>query len=106
MSESISNWMNEIKEGVWTSFGTASKDIMSVWAVFIVSRMKTSKQSYPSQKPIAVLSGGLARAIQSSSIETGLQTESEIVYERTVNVPHGAISEYGKEEFITKKQMK
>ena len=91
----ISEWIKKIERGIWDSFGMASKEVMDAWAVFIVSRMKTNKQTYPSAKPISIYQGNLARAIQNSSNDTGIMENNVIVYERNVRVPYAAISEYG-----------
>lgn len=94
----ISEWMRKIKTAVWDGLSKSSKDIMNVWAVTIVSRMKTG-QGYPSTKPIAIAKGRLARAIQgvSDSSDDGIVDDSAIVYERTIRVPYADISERGGE---------
>jgi hypothetical protein len=93
----ISEWIKKIERGIWDSFGMASKEVMDAWADFIVLRMKTNKQTYPSAKPISIYQGKLARGLQGreGSIDDGLVDDSVIVYERTVRVPYAAISEYG-----------
>lgn len=93
----ISEWMQRIKVGIWDSFGMASKEVMDAWAVFIVSRMKMNRQTYPSAKPISIYQGRLARGIQggSESYDDGIVDESAIVYERTIRVPGAALNEYG-----------
>lgn len=95
MSE-IQEWMNKIRQGIWTGLGASAKDIMQVWAVFMVSGMKQG-QSYPSTKPIGIVSGRLARAIQGQADYTddGVQDDDVIVYERTIRVPYASISEHG-----------
>ena len=95
--QEISGWMNKIKTGIWDAFGASSKEIMDAWAVFIVSRMKTNRQTYPSAKPISIFQGKLARGIQGGegTTDDGLVDDSAIVYERTIRVPYAGISEFG-----------
>lgn len=92
----ISGWVDKIQKGIWDSFGMASKEVMDAWAVFIVSRMRTNRMN-PSAKPISIWKGKLARGIQGQegSTDDGIMEENVIVYERTLRVPYGAISEYG-----------
>ncbi len=92
--QDISGWIDKIKQGVWTAFGSSSKDIMNTWAVFIVSRMK-SGQDYPAIKPPAIKSGKLARAIQDGSTDDGIMEDDVIVYERTIKVPYAWMIEEG-----------
>ena len=96
MSNELSEWIKKIQDGIWESFGYASKEIMDAWAVFIVSRMKINKQTYPSAKPISIYQGRLARGIQGGEVvDNGIMEDNVIVYERAVKVPYAAISEYG-----------
>ena len=98
----IQDWMNKIRQGIWTGLGASAKDIMQVWAVRMVAQMKAFA-GYPSPPPISKLSGRLARAIQGQAESTdGLKkTDTEITYERTLQVPYAAISEYGKKVSAT-----
>lgn len=102
--QDISGWIDKIQKGIWDSFGMASKEIMDAWAVFIVSRMRTNRMN-PSAKNISIWKGKLARGIQGGegSTDDGIVDESAIVYERTIRVPYGAISEYGGETRATPK---
>lgn len=92
----IQNWVNRIKDGIWTGLGASAKDIMQVWAVLMVSGMKQG-QTYPSTKPIGIVSGRLARAIQGQAeySDDGIQDDDVIIYERTIRVPYANISEHG-----------
>ena len=94
----IQEWIKKIERGVWDGLGESSSDIMRVWAVKMVAMMK-SYSGYPSKPPISILSGRLARAIQGGeeSSDSFNKSETSMIYERIINVPYGAISEYGKD---------
>ena len=106
MSE-IQDWMNKIRQGIWEGLALSSPDIMQVWTVRMVAQMKAFA-GYPSPPPISIRSGRLARAIQGVAESTdGLKkTDTEITYERTLQVPYAAISEYGKSVDATDKMRK
>ncbi len=106
--QNISGWMKKIQDGIWESFGYASKEIMNAWTVFIVSRMKMNRQTYPSAKPISIYQGNLARALQGGegSYDDGIMEDGTIVYARNIKLPHAAISEYGRTLAMTQARMR
>ena len=90
-------WTDKIEHGLWNAFNASSEDVMNIWAAFIVSRMKSAKQSYPSEKPISIGQGNLVRAIQGKQNFQDMfsQDESKSIYERTINLPYANLSEEG-----------
>ena len=93
----VVKWMNDIREGIWTAFKPASKDIMSEWTSRMVSNMKTGGNSYPSTLPISKGEGDLSNALLGKSLSADEQESLEemIVYSRRVLVPYANLAEHG-----------
>lgn len=96
MSE-IQDWMNKIRESIWTGFGKSAKDVMTSWTSEMVFNMKSGQSNYPARKPLGIFTGKLSNALlgNSNSFDDGIQDDNKIVYERTVQVPYADISDKG-----------
>lgn len=103
MSKELPQYFDKIKETIWTALGDSAKDIMSVISLSIVEKMGKGKQTYPSKKPIRILSGRLARAIQGidESHTNFYMNDDVIIYENKILTPYANISQYGGEVYIT-----
>jgi len=97
MSDDVTKWMSDIREGVWTAFKSSSKDVMSVWTSMMVANMKSGGNSYPSTLPISIGEGDLSQALLGNrlSVDEFSSPADEIMYQRRVLVPYAGVSEYG-----------
>lgn len=100
--DEITQYVEKIKDAVMTGAGESAKTIMDYISISIVVNMKTEMQSYPATKPVSLVTGRLARAIQGSqeSKDDGTMSDDVIVYERSILVPYANITEYGGNVFI------
>uniref|UniRef100_A0A6M3IY43 Uncharacterized protein n=1 Tax=viral metagenome TaxID=1070528 RepID=A0A6M3IY43_9ZZZZ len=103
----IQEWIKKIERGIWDGLASSSKDVMDVWAVFMVSRMK-SDQGYKATAPPSIKSGRLARAIQgmADSSDGGVVDDNAIVYERTLKIPYAWMLEKGGNINVTDRMKK
>lgn len=103
MSE-ISNWMDNIKEAVWTAFGESSSEVMNSWTASMVLRMKSGNSVWPVEQ-IGIKTGKLSNALQGGDFSSDefIKNENQIVRGRTVTLPYANISNEGGTVVITER---
>lgn len=104
MSDDITKWMDDIREGTWTAFGKSSKDIMDTWGFIMATSLRTGGSAYPVSK-LGQRSGRLGDALMGikDSEDDGRQEDNVIVYQRTIKVPYADISDKGGDVKITER---